>query len=973
MGAPPCSPTPEKAETTPHQPPANSEKEANPKSPREKGPPTQQESPIPLPLKAGGTTSKFQMVEIPPQMGARTSRTGLGDSPAQGANAAPNELESAEVTSTDNDETKVTSASKVTDPPEAARTATSKAIVTTPMPRRASPPRQAPPLRASGEADTGSGPPPTPQTPNPAEAGAVTERPTPGSATVTPLAAHAPCSNFSNPNALDVPATTEEPHVAPPPHRTTQAPGVQDPCPDSPDFLFLDWGQHLLVISLNRVAHNDSLEDAISKVETWIPTSDSAWVQLITCHGPGRINSIDLRTVVFKWEKCQHVKATWFHEEDVVAQLITTLARSPTFSLPTSAEDAVATGSILIEQRCTKATSWLDTDNLPIENVTYYLEGMISMYNVQRGTMLMQTAMIPKFGPGKGPEVKSANQQGWSLVRPQPGYLPVGFFQTIGGAPLIRHLGTLTKVLDYKEALDLGYSLPTHKMKALKKGKLYEPFRPVLAYWSQLTEPKWEFKMVTDMVQKMHPLTKCIAAACVKRKLVRRNPGPKRTKDKNGTDQPPPGESAPGPPLANDPDTEHRRTVGPSTQRPGTSTPTTTLTPIRMNVMWGNRNNAALTHLVRLLAGLNPGPPQNDRKENPIPDPDESVLSVEAVFTRFTEGASIHMSSWSPLGTVTMAETVEALRKSKWLSDSLGPFRHLELQHRSDGTQAISPNDMGSVTHGGLARALLFVSIDGKVSIPWNIWSWFWHSFILVAILDDRGTGAGLHRTLGGPCWVTPWQAQMHWPSSDDKTHWDNPILVWAENTEARPCNCEGENLDPQACGKCGTEVLCGTKHATPPFTSLCQVCADLLSTRCFICKKKVRNTTIMRCGKCLMRAHPQCTKGLWTTKGCPSPACHPPPMHPDAASSCCSCRTPTVHDVGAWQCAGCKRDLCSAHTLTPARHCKKCSEHLKKTPVTKTCAVTGHRLRWWSQAPTPPSPEPARNKYTSPGAGSRP
>ena len=336
--------------------------------------------------------------------------------------------------------------------------------------------------------------------------------------------------------------------------------------------------------------------------------------------------------------------------------------------------------------------------------------------------------------------------------------------------------------------------------------------------------------------------------------------------------------------------------------------------------MWGNQGSAALTHLIRLLAGRNPKPLQNGRKENPIPKPEENITWIEAMFTRFTEGASINMSSWSPLGTVTMAETVEALRKSKWLSDSLGPFRHLELQHRADGARTITPDDMDTVTHGGLARALLFVSIDDKVSIPWSIWSWQWHSFILLAILDDEGTGAGLRRTQGGPCWVTPWQAQMHWPSAEDKSHWDNPILVWAENIEASPCCCGGENLNPQACGKCGAEVLCGTKHAAPPFTSLCRLCADLLSTRCFICKKKVRNNTTMRCRKCLMRAHPRCTQRLWTAKGCPSPACHPPPMHPDAASACLVCRTRTIYDAGARQCTGCRRDLCSGHALMAAR-----------------------------------------------------
>ena len=310
----------------------------------------------------------------------------------------------------------------------------------------------------------------------------------------------------------------------------------------------------------------------MSKVETWTPTSDSAWVQLVACHGPRKTNSTSLRSVVLKWEKCQHVKTTWFHEEEVVARLITTLARSPTFPLPTSAEDAVATGLTLIEQHCTRATSWKDTDNLPIENVSYYLEGGISMYNVQRGTILMQTALIPKFDPGKGPEVKDATQQGWSLVRPQPGYLLVGFLSTIGGAPLIRHLGTLSKVIDYKEALDQGYSLPTHKKKALNKGKDYEPFRPVLAYWSLLAEPKWEFKMVTDLVLEMHPLTRCVAGACVKRKPIRWNPAPKRTKNKSGSGQPPSGEGAPEPSLANGTDTEHRGAAGPSTHQPETGT-----------------------------------------------------------------------------------------------------------------------------------------------------------------------------------------------------------------------------------------------------------------------------------------------------------------------------------------------------------------------------------------------------------------
>ncbi len=85
-------------------------------------------------------------------------------------------------------------------------------------------------------------------------------------------------------------------------------------------------------------------------------------------------------------------------------------------------------------------------------------------------------------------------------------------------------------------------------------------------------------------------------------------------------------------------------------------------------MLWGNRGNAALTHLIRLLATHCPNPPLlKHGKENPRPDPDVNISWVEAVLTRFSEGASINMSTWSPLDAVTMAETVEAMRKSSWL------------------------------------------------------------------------------------------------------------------------------------------------------------------------------------------------------------------------------------------------------------------------------------------------------------------
>ena len=90
-----------------------------------------------------------------------------------------------------------------------------------------------------------------------------------------------------------------------------------------------------------------------------------------------------------------------------------------------------------------------------------------------------------------------------------------------------------------------------------------------------------------------------------------------------------------------------------------------------------------------------------------------------------------------------------------------------------------------------------------EVIIPSDAWSWrFENDYVLTAILDQDGEGPGLHRTDGGPCWISPYLVGPRWPKEQDQDRkWYKPAIVFTKNAgTAGPLRAGS-----RSCRKCGS------------------------------------------------------------------------------------------------------------------------------------------------------------------------
>ena len=132
----------------------------------------------------------------------------------------------------------------------------------------------------------------------------------------------------------------------------------------------------------------------------------------------------------------------------------------------------------------------------------------------------------------------------------------------------------------------------------------------------------------------------------------------------------------------------------------------------------------------------------------------------------------MNVSSWSAPEFTSLTETINMMRESNWISAMLGGLTH-HTKRATNGkdTVTLALTDAKDFTDGSQHWSGLLFTImsDDKVVIPPSAWSWrLDEQCQLTAILDREGTGRGLHRSTGGPCWVIPGRASTQWPAVED-------------------------------------------------------------------------------------------------------------------------------------------------------------------------------------------------------------
>lgn len=666
----------------------------------------------------------------------------------------------------------------------------------------------------------------------------------------------------------------------------------------------------------------------------------------------------DLRVKLLAWRDCRPVRETWFHEANLVTQLVKTLmADQDPPPLPTNQREAGQVRWTLREQECVLVEEWGGgtVNGHPVDEVTKRVirEGM-TLYRVKHRPMLVrqdqvEQALIHYYRrEGTQPQWEPCpGRAGWSIVTLQECIQPAKLSQAIGADPLLRFAGSVLSVSTYREEKAKGASLPatgSGKTATIFPGLASRALYPICLKWSKTPNVRsWDFTPIYDLATTAHAITKAVAEASNRTGWIGLD---KRV----GTLHPPSDGDKPFDPPPNNP----TGSAVPPTQagRSRPDFPVGPLTATVLNPLWtNNQGNLIPVHVLRLLAYLRPIPP--GRKNGPTPE-QGAVWEMEALLTKLMQGASINVTSWSRLELANLSEALEMAAGSPWISPMLqGLTRHSIKNGTLSRDEAESFVEMDT----GAWEGLLFTALQGEpVTIPLEAWSWRLKGQCrLVAILDQEGKGRGLHRTMGGPCWVTGHVA-MQWPRQGDgwSQQWSHAVMVWACGSAAPPCQCGAPPDTTKSCGRCGCEVACGAStHTKSPLGTLCYQCHRRANNQCWTCSRTVHPGTGMRCKGCGMKAHPKCVLGQWTDseKGCPSLACNPPAMHTSAhvkQPACYVCHTSTLFDTAAQQCGGGNRDGCAKHARV---ECNRCSARCKHRTQGKCAACR----RWWETSNTLP------------------
>ena len=242
-----------------------------------------------------------------------------------------------------------------------------------------------------------------------------------------------------------------------------------------------------------------------------------------------------------------------------------------------------------------------------------------------------------------------------------------------------------------------------------------------------------------------------------------------------------------------------------------------------------------------------------------------------------------------------------------------------------------------------------------EVIIPSDAWSWrFENDYVLTAILDQDGEGPGLHRTDGGPCWISPYLVGPRCPKEQDQDRkWYKPAIVFTKNAGTGGQLRAGS----RSCRKCGS-----TCTADGPPAPLCTNCSNEC---CEVCKMKLRKIAKVRCKPCGRYSHVKCAQTAWEGgTHCAHPACNIPSLSGSTEPpKCTRCKKITLFDSGSKQCPGCRRDRCAQHARVTSS-CRRCVElctHSRPRSECRECPV------WWYKPSSDPTPlnknPPSRNK----------